>query len=84
MRSAMVVAEAGAGQDEEQRRQQHAAIERVDLRVDVRWRERERHGQDRRRRVPSRTGAAATQVLEVADPFARHGAGFAPRARAPR
>ena len=59
--------DAGAEQDEEQRRQVDAAIELVDLALDLALPVGERHGQDRRSRPPARTGAAAIMYGNVAD-----------------
>ena len=59
MRSAIDSPIAGAEQDEEQRGEVNAAIEIVDLALDVALPVGERHGQDRVLRPPARTGAAA-------------------------
>ena len=52
--------DAGAEQDEEQRREVHAAIELVDLALDFVLPERERHGQDRVAPAGRGPGAAAS------------------------
>ena len=76
------VADAGAAEDEEQRGQQHAAIERVDLRLDLLLPRRQRHGQNRLGWCGPSTRRGREQVLEVADPLARHRGGLVAAAAA--
>ena len=61
----------GAEQDEQHGAEQHAAIELVDLPLDLLLPQRQRHGDDRARASPSRTGAAASRYCRVAEPARR-------------
>ena len=68
------IAEAGAGEDEQQRRKQRATIERVELIVDVALPGRQRHRQDPELADSERRGG--DEILEVADSLPRHGRRF--------